>query len=104
MSNLFPSDICPENKDNFNQLYYIKVLKELRQTISHHVLRSLTYDEYFAIDVFFEKYQKYISPAQIVEMVKLLREELEALGWKTQLSFGDTGLFIFIGDKPRGCW
>lgn len=30
--------------------------------------------------------------------------ELTALGWKTQFSYGDTALFIFADKKPDNCY
>lgn len=38
------------------------------------------------------------------EEVKTLRAELEQAEWKSDLSYGDTGLFIYRGEKPAECW
>lgn len=37
------------------------------------------------------------------EYVRKIREEIHSTGWKTELSYGDTGLFIFSNIKPKSC-
>jgi hypothetical protein len=40
----------------------------------------------------------------VKELVNEVILELQQKGWKCQLSFGGTGLFVYANEKPKNCW
>lgn len=115
--NKIPEILKMNNKDNFTNLNYDRILCLLRKEIYIHVINyEDTHDEndYFDIDAFCEKYdvvkftKKYCDndkTSSINKMVNSVIEELKELGWKCKLSFNDTGLFIYSTENtPPSCW
>ena len=72
-------------------------LESFRNEIITHLISRKNEDDYFAI----RQNTKINNFSVILETV---REELHQSGWKTQLSFNDTGLFIFKDQVPKTCW
>ena len=68
--------------------------KKLRLEIYLFLITRKSEDEYFDIN----------SSLFSKEIINKVLEELEGVGWKYALSFGDTGLFIFKDQKPKTCW
>lgn len=98
----FPDCLNVKNKENFHQLHYNRTLCYLRIDLYEHIIKE-DENSYFELEKFNKKYLKNMDVMQ--KMVKVVIEELQKLGWKCKLSFGNTGLFIFSSEKPpRSCW
>jgi len=87
----FPGTLHVNNKENFQEMNYQKRKCSFRKTIFEHML-SHKESEYFSFE------------ENDLQIIKELVPELEELGWTCKLSFGDTGLFIYSGEKPSNCW
>jgi hypothetical protein len=102
--NVFPIELHCNNILKFEHIYLEKVLSSFREQIYNHMISRKDENEYFAIDVFEHQFLKQY-PNTIQKMTKTIIQELESIGWKCKLSFGDTGLFIYSTEKPpRSCW
>ena len=99
----FPDKLHVKNKSNFLSFYKDRSLCYLRKDIYEHILIE---DEntYFDIDIWCRKNLKN-DVTLALEFISQIRTELEALGWKTKLSFGNTGLFIYSSEQvPSSCY
>ena len=97
--NSFPSEINKDNKENFNNLYNNMVLSVIREDIYKLLISRKDENEYVDLDKYYSKYGKNTN---IIDNIIV---ELNQLGWKTKLSFGDTGLFIYSTENPpTSCW
>ena len=97
----FPSNLNVSNKDNFKDIQLNRLLCYLRRDIYEHIL-SHTEEDYFFLDNF---NQRVNNMEQVKELVRKIIPELEELGWKCKLSYGDTGLFIYSSEQPpKNCW
>lgn len=94
----FPPTFVPDNTHSFKAVLRDEVSRQMRLEIYQTVL-SNDYNNFYDISSF-----KYNSYNHIHEVVRTIRDELHSLGWKTALSYGDTALFVFTGDKPTACW
>ena len=98
----FPCTLDIINKNLFPEIYYKRVLCYFRRDIYEHILRE-DENNYFDLENFQKQYKLTIENRD--RMAKTIIEELEEFGWKCKLSFGDTGLFCYIGDiPPKSCW
>jgi hypothetical protein len=114
--NIFPETLHLNNKENFKDINYNRVLCLLREEIYIHIIKYETIKDennYFDTDTFCKKYNvqhftKSYDDEKISLMTKMMEtviKELRDLGWKCQLSFNDTGLFIYSTEKlPPSCW
>jgi len=98
---LFPKELNVANKATFPTLFYERTKCYLRRDIYEHMI-SKPENDYFAINTFNE--QKVNNLELTKKMVQEIIPELEALGWKCQLAFGQTGLFIYSDKKPANCY
>jgi hypothetical protein len=98
----FPKEISTSNKKNFRDLNKNRLLSLLRNEIYNLILNRNDENEYYALDIFEITYNcKYFMH----EIISNVISELNEIGWKTKLSFGDTGLFIYsTSEPPRSCW
>jgi len=102
----FPETLNFKNKNNFSENNYKRLISIFRQEIHDHILDKVSKNEneYFDLDYFSKKYLDNNSK-EMQKFVSIIMTELQELGWKTSLSFGDTGLFIYSSDeKPSSCW
>ena len=100
----FPEIISPKNKKKFPEYKYNRVLCYLRRDLYEHILEN-NENNYFDLDQFYRKYKYKNNTDVISKMTGQIIKELQQLGWKCKLSFGDTGLFIYSSDKPPpSCW
>ena len=98
----FPNKIYPENFKNFKNLNKDRLLCLLRNEIYNLIISREEENEYYSLDIFENKYNCKEYLKDITDQVII---ELKNIGWKTKLSFGDTGLFIYsTEDPPRSCW
>ena len=101
-----PIIIDVKNKENFSDIYYRRVLCYLRKAVYEHII-SKDENSFFDIENFGRLY--YNDKKNRVDLMKNLittiKSELENLGWKCKLSFGETALFIYSTDNvPPSCW
>jgi hypothetical protein len=102
----FPESLNIKNKNKFSEINYNRIISIFRQEIHDHILDKVNENEneYFDLDYFSKKYLDNNSKA-MQKIVKIIMIELQELGWKSSLSFGDTGLFIYsTEEKPSSCW
>lgn len=96
--NKFPDFINEKNRANFAHILEERILQKLREEILDVVLQD-DCSNFYDISSF-----KYGSYKNIKDLIKHVMKELEELGWKTKLSYGDTALFIYTGLVPVNCW
>jgi hypothetical protein len=98
----FPICLNVKNKKNFADIHYNRTLCYFRRDMYEHILRE-DENNYFDLENF---NNKHLNDMNIMRrMVCVIIKELELLGWKCKLSFGDTGLFIYSSKKPpSNCW
>lgn len=98
----FPQKFKPENRPNFNKYEYNRLLCYLRQGIYEFKLNDKTEDEseFYSLGNFFNYRNNGIV---IPEIVTEIISELKVLGWKCDLVYGGSGLFIYSGERPRTC-
>lgn len=100
--NAFPDFIEVSKVAERSAQSFIRLQCLARQEIYELILQGDEGD-YFALDKFSARYTKRdikLTRALMDDIIK----ELHALGWKTQFSFGGTGLFIFARAKPSNCY
>lgn len=96
--NKFPEFISEKNRTQFAGILEEKILQKLREDIVDTVLHDDS-SNFYDISLF-----KYSKHRNIIKLVKQVMKELDELGWKTKLSYGDTALFIYTGSVPVNCW
>ncbi len=98
--NRFSEILHVDNKIGFSILWKLRVENLMRENIYYFMISRKNEEEYFDLD----KYTSY-GKNLVSDSVKKIMLELENLGWKVKLSFGDTGLFIYSSDEPpKTCW
>jgi hypothetical protein len=101
--NSFPELIRVENKNNFKSIYRDLILTLLRRDICLHILNN-DENSFFDIEQFIKRYFDE-SKDDISHFLDQMINELNELGWKCQISYGGTALFIYSGEKPPpSCW
>ena len=91
-------------KTNFEEFNYERVIQLLRKEIYDHLISRKDENDYFDIEIFCKR-SNYPDKENFSKILKIVLNEITELGWKTQLSFGDTGLFIYSTiEKPSSCW
>ena len=102
--NEFPSNLNVEKKETFSDYNYERLLCLMRNEIYIHMLWRNENDS-FDFDRFFKVNFNGKSLDMLEKMKKTVMEELNNIGWKTELSFGATSLFIYSSEnKPPSCW
>lgn len=92
-----------KDKDNFEQINYDRINNILRTDIYDLMISRKSENDYFDLDTF--NIKNNVSMKTLQQMIKEIMNELGTLGWKTKLSFGDTGLFIYSSEEPpKSCW
>ena len=91
-------------KNNFEEINYQRILELLRKEVYEHLINRKDENDYFDIEIFCKRHN-YTEKDNFLKILKTVLTELADFGWKTQLSFGDTGLFIYsTKEKPSSCW
>jgi hypothetical protein len=97
----FPKHLNAKYRERFPELYYNRIKCYARKTIYEHIISHEAKD-YYSLDEFNTSFHTGMEMTQ--KIIRELIPELEKLGWTCKLSFGDTGLFIYTGDKPENLW
>ena len=105
--NKFPKEIDLRNKNliepKFTELNIERITKLFRNDIYIHLISRKEENDYYDIDSFCKKYQ--YDRNDFTEILEIIITELQKLGWKTKLSYGDSAIFIYsTQDPPRSCW
>lgn len=107
--NKFPKEIDIKNKTldeyqlNFKSFNDERILKLFRSEIYDHLISRSEENDYFDIEGFCKKY-KY-ERDDFTSILNKVLIELQKIGWKTELSYGDSAVFIYsTEEKPRSCW
>ena len=96
-----PIELHSNNKINFLELRYKDITETIQKDICHFLIHRKDENEYVDLDKYYIKYGKIDTISIIEDIIK----ELNILNWKTKLSFGDTGLFIYSSEElPKSCW
>ena len=75
-----------------------------RQDIYETLIKRKTENDYIDLDLVLRQYCDN-NTCMLKKIIDTITEELHTLGWKTKLSFGDTGLFIYSTENPpTSCW
>lgn len=102
--NSFPDSINVKNKNLFKDINDERIISLFRKEIYETLISRKDENNYIDLDIFSKKYcnNKIDSVKKFLDKII---NELNNLGWKTKLSYGDTGLFIFsTEDPPSLCW
>ena len=97
----FPKHLDVKYKEKFAEINYKRIKCYLRKSLYEHIINHEEKD-YFSLDSFSSKFEISLDITQ--KLVDDMIQELEKLGWKCKLSFGNTGLFIYSDKKPANCW
>lgn len=99
----FGYNLSVENLSIYKLIYKNRIIEEeFRKDISHHLIFRKDENDYIDLNLYFNKYGK---NEDIINIFFEVRKDLAKLGWKTKLSFGDTGLFIYSTENPpSSCW
>lgn len=98
----FPDYLTPEYKGSFEDVLFQTRLRLLRREIYNLVIKG-DENQYFSIDTYARN--RGISMKDMMRLIDIVSGELRDKGWKTKLSFGNTGLFIYsTKDPPRSCY
>ena len=100
----FPRTLGINFKDTFENQNYERLLELTRRHLHDYILGRRDEEDYFVLYDFCKQHMNnniYI----LHDIVEVLTNELENLGWKCKLSFGNTALFIYsTEDPPSSCW
>ena len=90
----FPDTLVPGGE--LAEMYKAHVLRKLRERVFESVVAGNP-DNYVDLSAF-----EFATYPEFKKLVAAVRSELEGLGWKTALMYGDTALFVFAeGNKPK---
>jgi|LauGreDrversion4_2_1035121.scaffolds.fasta_scaffold01314_2 hypothetical protein len=91
------------NKNNFEDFLYKENLDKMRRKIYFFMLNNQSENDFFDIEEFNRKYVRNMDKTN--KMVNEIVLELNQLGWKTHLGFGNTGLYIYSSEElPSSAW
>ena len=90
---------------NFSKYNYQRLEEIFRKDVYEMIISRKDENDYFDLDSFVRNYNCNSNDKNIKLILSKIISELNRLGWKTALSFGDTGLFIYSTEKkPSSCW
>jgi hypothetical protein len=99
----FGEDLNVLNKDNFNNIFREKSLKKLRKCVYNFMLDRKGENDFFDIDTFNRRYVNNIDTTN--DIINIVVNELNSLGWNTHIGFGFTGLYVYSStDLPVGAY
>ena len=91
-----------DRKQTFHRLYIEHVYDQLRNDIASTLLSRTDEAQFHNLGSFLKSKLSVEEKNILIERICSI---LEDSGWKTRLSFGGTGLFIYTtNDPPPNCW
>jgi hypothetical protein len=109
--NKFPKEIDIKNKTlqvdeyhlNFKSYNDERIIKIFRNEVYDYLISRKEENDYFDIEGFCKKYN--YDRKDFISILEKVLIELQKMGWKTELSYGDSAVFIYsTEEKPRSCW
>lgn len=107
----FPDWLKPQKSHTFSREYNTLIQEELRGQIFMFLLSRKSEDEYFDLEIARRNFSAIDNIGTVIQepilrsLTEPIQTELSELGWKTQLAFGQTGLFIYSSENPpKTCW
>jgi hypothetical protein len=108
----FPETLHVEflkNKENLETIKENIITEKLRNEIYNFLIFRKDENEFFDLDKFnndtFNSFNFGKNETTFQILNDCIMKELNNLGWKCQLSFADTALFIYsTEEKPKSCW
>lgn len=87
-----------ELSKNLQEHYIETILKpRIREAICDFIIANSLQANYFN---FYEHVSEQITLQTVQIVVGSLQKELESIGWKTKLAYGNTGMFIYSTNDP----
>lgn len=88
---------------NKHSLFKQYCLEKLSEDIYLNILSRKSEEEYYNCNKLLR--DTFMNDTELRnECVQIIMKHLEKEGWKTSLSFGGTGLFVYQKEKPRNCF
>jgi len=86
-----------QDSNKISDFRYEKYMNQFRNSIFQFLIDRKNENDYFNLDPFtnLEKFEF---------MLHEVLTDIQKIGWKTKLSFNDTGLFIYTNEVPKTCW
>lgn len=98
----FPEHLLPERKEEFTEIRKDILTNQMRKDIYDLMIKG-NENDFFDLVVFRNRHQ--LTSSEVREIADILILELNERGWKTVLSYADTGLFIYSTENPPpGAW
>lgn len=97
-------NICRTQSEKINDTLISFMEKELRDDIASFMLRRKGEEDFYDVCPLFRKWKGSNAEQFSKEIISRITKEIEDSGYKTALSFGGTGLFIYTNEKPLNCW
>ena len=85
-----------KDDSKFENLYREKIICDFRMNLYDFLISRKSEEDFFDLCSIPQNHRE--------DAVKIIQEELNQAGWKFQISYGDTGMFIFKEDVPKNCW
>jgi hypothetical protein len=98
----FSSYLKPEEQNNFETYRDTILINQMRQEIETVILTG-NINENFDLVIFNDKFNVK-NMKKTLAFCNQLQKELNDLGWKTKLAFGETALYVFTSEKKPVTW
>ena len=98
-SNVFIEKLKSFDEDNKEEEMYLLLSNLLRDDIYRFLIFREDDNDFFDLTLLKRKYKELI-----IRPLNDVMNDLNSSGFKTQLSYGGSGLFIFKGDVPSLCF
>ena len=93
----FPDEINSSNQNSFLNIKVSDIENNFRKDIFMFLIYRKSNEEYMDLDKYVNDLKSY------PQILKTVLDELSLLNWKTQLAYGNTGLFIYDDEIPLTC-
>ena len=93
----FSKKLIPENKLKFSNFLFERRLAYLRRDITENILLN-NEEIFFDLEQFRNCHS--MSTDDISKMSSIIIKEIEHIGWKTKLTYGNTAMFIYSTEQP----
>ncbi len=101
----FPDWLNPTETENIRGKNVERIAGLLRKAICEHISQRPSEEDYFDVESFRTGTQTGMKRDDFYKLLNPVAKELRELGWKTKMSFGNTGLFVYSTEEPPStCW
>lgn len=99
-----PESLHVKNKDLFKSYNDIRIKNMINKEIYDLLVSRESENEYYDLDSFTVRHLDR-NIKKMHDIMNIVIDELQKLGWTCKYSFNDTGLFIYSTEKPPpSCW